>query len=698
MAAVPICRRTFAAMAVAFALGGTATAGVAEPKSLEPHVLLQPADFDRINALARAEPWAEKIRANLVRAAEAWPAQHLKEYGLKEWAPPAEGGGWGGDYICPEHGARLKFSPGHNACPICGKDYHGWPYDYAAFLWRHEANATAVRDLGLAFRLTGNAAFAGKARVILLAYAQLYPTMPIRSHKDWPTAGSRSGGRVTSQTLNESDWAQTMAFGYDLVRATLTPEDRAVIERDVLRSASDVVARRERSLGNWTARHNAGHLAVGLVIGDKALVELAINSEFGLRDELRRGVTAEGPWHEGSWGYHFYVMGPLIRACEMAARAGIAVPEAENLRKMLDAPLACMLPDGTLPNFNDSGFTALRNYAVYYDIGFRLFGDPRYLRIVRGAERSLDALLWGSAAAGEGALPELGSAVLPGAGFAMLRASGTDHTVAVKFGVHGGGHGHFDKLNFVSFAHGRSQAVDPGTQSYAYKTHKTWDKITVSHNTVVLDETTQAESTGKLLEWHPGELATAVRLDAGPAYKDARLDRLLVHTAGYTLDVLDVTTTDGAVHRIDWVYHNTGRATSPLTLTPYTAFPGKEGYQHLTAARGALTASAWDATFSQPGGGMRVHMLGEIGTTVVLGEGLGQDLTIPVPFAMARRQATATRFITVLEPFSGTSRLRGVRLKRPDVVEVTSDSGVDEISLIPDRFEFIHTGPAPAKP
>ena len=662
----------------------------------EPTLLLNRGDFTRINDRARSEPWVAAQRDDLLRRAEDWPAAHVREYGLEKWAPPAEGGGWGGHYICPDDGARLEFSPGHNRCPQCAKDYHGWPYDYVIYTVRHGANALAVRDLGIAYRLTGNAAYAVKARAILAAYASIYPAMPIRSHKGWPEVGSRSGGRVTSQTLNESDWVARLAFGYDLIRETMSADERAVVERDVLRSASDVVARRERSLGNWTVRHNAAHLAVGRVLKDQALIDLAIQSEFGFRDELRRGVTAEGPWHEGSWGYHFYTMEPLFLMAEMTARAGLAVPELGNLKKMLDAPLACMLPDGTLPNFNDSGFTSLRLYSRYYDIGFRLFGDRRYLRIVRDAERGFEAMLWGATEVGEGALPELGSTLLREAGFATLRAAGNDHTIAVKFGAHGGGHGHYDKLNFVSFAHGRSQAVDPGTQSYAYKTHHTWDKVTVAHNTVVLDETTQAESTGRLLEWHPGEVASAVRVDAGPVYKNTQIERLLVHTADYALDVVDVATTDGATHRIDWVYHNAGTVTSPLGLTKYAAFPAVNGYQYLTETRAAVTNVAWDATFAQADCGVRLHMLGADGTTVVLGNGLGQDLTVPVPFAMARRTGRATRFVTVIEPFRATSQVRDARLVRPDVIEVVTPKGVDEIVVTAGQFKFTRKAPPTA--
>ncbi len=653
-----------------------------------PSLLFNRADAARINERARTDPWVATQRDDLLRRAEAWPADHLKRFGLAEWVAPWERGGWSGNYICPEHGVTLVFSPGHNVCPVCQKDYHGWPYDHVIILRRHSDNSNAVRDLGLAYLLSGNTAYAAKAKKILLAYAEFYPALSIGSHKDWPRPGSRSGGRISSQTLNESDWVIEMAFGYDLIRETLTPAERTFIERDVLRSASDVIARRGRSLGNWTARHNAAHLAVGLVLQDKALVDLALNSEFGFRDQLRRSVTSEGAWHEGSWGYHFYAMSALFLTQEMAARAGLAVPELGKLKLMLDVPLECVLPDDRLPNFNDSGFTPMSITAARYETGFRIFGERRYLKVARSAPRGLDSLLWGAENVGEGEVPELRSSVLPETGFATLRAAGSDYTVAVKFGAHAGGHSHFDRLNFVSYAFGRGQATDPGSQSYAYKTHKTWDRVTVAHNTLVVDESSQAESVGKMLEWHPGDTATAIRLEDTTSYPGVRLERLLVHTAGYTLDVYAAEAKDGKTHRFDWIYHNAGTAASPLALAPYPALPQQNGYQHLSDPRAADTASEWEATFTQKDSSIRLRMLGEAGTTVVLGHGLGEDLSVPVPFALARRQGATARFVTLLEPFQGDSRIRSFRLVAPDTVRVESAAGVDEIVIAPGRFKF----------
>lgn len=683
-------------LALVFAglLAATAVAVAADPVPA-PSLLANASDFARIDALARTEPWAAAVRADLLRRADLWPAAYLQAYGLKQWTAPWQRGGWASNYICPEHGVRLEFSPERNTCPVCGKDFQGWPYDHEIYRRQHQENSAAARDLGLAFRLSGDATYAAKAKRILLAYAEIYPALSIGSHKDWPRPGSRSGGRVTSQTLNESDFITEMAFAYDLVRETLTPAERTLVERDLLRNGSDVIARRTRSLGNWTARHNMAHLAVGLVLQDQTLIDLALNSRFGLTDQMRRSITAEGVWHEGSWGYHFYAMSAVFLTCEMAARARIDVPEWDKLRLALNAPLESALPDASLPNFNDAHFTPLTDGALSYEMGLRMFGDRRYLRVVRQAPRGIESLLWGAEHVGEGEMPELASSILPEIGFATLRAAGSDHTVAVKFGPHAGGHSHFDRLNFVSFAHGRMQAIDPGTQSYSFPIHKTWDRQTVAHNTLVVDESSQAESAGKLLEWLPGRDATALRLEDTTSYPQARLERLFVHTAGYTLDVFTAAATDGQAHRFDWIYHNAGTAASPLALAPHSDLPKGNGYQHLGDPRGADTASDWEATFAQPDSALRLRMLGEAGTTVVLGHGLGEDLSVPVPFALARRRGETARFVTLLEPFQGDSRIRSFRLVAPDTVRVESAAGVDEIVIAPGRFTFTRR---PAQP
>jgi hypothetical protein len=657
------------------------------PVFCQPRLLLDARDFERIRKLAATHPWAATVLGELRRRADNWPSDHEREFGLSQWALPTAGAGWSHAYVCPDHGVRLKQDGGKNLCPIDGKDYHGWPIDNVVYMQRNDDNAGAARDLGLAFRLTGNPAYAEKARRIFSAYADLYLRLPIHDNDNRPN--TKTGARVLSQTLSEAKWLVPLAFGYDLVRDSMPAAERERFETNVLRGAAAVIRRNDAGKSNWQSWHNAALLAAGLLTGDKELVTLAIDGPGGFRFQLRESITPDGPWYEGAWGYHFFALDPLFLTREMAERANLAVPEAPALKRMLDAPLECVFPDGSLPAFNDSGGSRLAGEARYYEIGYRLFHDPRYLAVLDGTTRGREALLWGEASLPAGRPPELSSAVLPVAGVATLRVRGSDHTVGIKFGPHGGGHGHNDKLTFVSYANGARQAADPGTQAYAAPSHSTWDKTTVAHNTIVVDEHTQEQSTGRLLDWFPLPDATAIRLSAGPVYPGIEMELTLVHTADYTLDVAEARATGSSTHRFDWLYHNFGKASCSLPLEPSAGLPHNNGYQHLTGTAAAHTSEAWQATFTQPEASLRLYMLGGPDTTVVLGQGLGPDLRVPVPFAMARRQGTSARFVALEEPYRSAPRVKSVREYGNGIFTVELEQATDEIRISPGEFTLV---------
>jgi hypothetical protein len=654
---------------------------LALPAFAGPGLLLAPGDLDRIQKLAHDEPWAAKIVGDLVRSCDDWPARHVREYGLKEWALPPEGAGWSHAYVCPDHGVRLNQKAGKNLCPIDGKDYHGWPIDQVVYMHRNDDNAQAVRNLGLAFRLTGKRVYLDRARVIINAYSDLYPKLPIHDNNN--KLDTKTGARIMSQTLSEAGWLVPLAFGYDLVRDALTVDERTRFETNVLRNAAAVIRRYDAGKSNWQSWHNAALLAAGLLVNDRELVTLALDGPSGFKFQAREAITPDGAWYEGAWGYHFFALSPMLLTREMAVRAGITLPEAAVLKRMLDAPLACVFPDHTLPNFSDSGYTNIAGEARLYDMGYRIFQDPRYLAVASAAPRGIESLLWGAGRL-EGQKPEpLNSELQESAGIAILRVAGSDHTLAIKFGPHGSGHGHFDKLSFISYANGARQAVDPGTQAYAAKTHDTWDKMTIAHNTISVDGQVQKAATGKLLEWLPKPDMTAIRVSAGPVYPGIDLERLLVHTAEYTLDVFTARATDSASHQFDWMYHNYGAETTALPLEPFQFEERTNGYQHLTETRAAKTDVPWQVDFT----GLRIRMLGEVETTVVTGLGLGPDLRVPVPFVLARRTGPYARFVTLYEPGTVVTSFTS----SGDTVTVQSAQWRDDISVKPGAVSRIRT-------
>lgn len=666
----------------------TALFVLALPALAAPQLLLNRTDIGRIRHAAATDPWAKAQVAELIRYAGEWPAQHVREFGLAKWAVPREGAGWSHDYVCPVHGVRLRQDAGKNICPIDDKDYHGWPVDNVVYMQRNDDNAEAARNLGLAFQLTGNGEYAEKARQIFSAYAEIYGKLPIHDNRN--RLNTKSGARVMSQTLSESKWLVPLAFGYDLVREEMPADERARFEAQVLAAAAEVIQRNDEGKSNRQSWDNAALLAVGLILHDQKLVEKAVNGPSGLDFQLRESITPDGPWFEGSWGYHFFALDPLLLTVEMMRHNHIPTAHESELKKMLDAPLFCVFPDGTLPNFNDSGLTRLTGESRWYEIGYQLFHDARYLYLLSGHSRPLEGLLWGAPSLPEGKSIELASELLPVAGVATLRVKGSDHTVAVKFGPHGGGHGHYDKLTFISYANGAHLAADPGTQAYGAKTHDTWDKMTVAHNTVAVDEHTQAQSTGKLLEWNPGPEATEIRLSAGLVYPNIEIERTLVQTAGYLLDVVTARSSDGSTHKFDWFYHNFGSLGTRAPMLPFSGLPQEYGYQHLSETQSAVTGDAWQASFKQKDANLQFEMLGALDTRVVTGKGLGPDLRVPVAFVMVRREGSSVRFAALYVPYREASALKGFRAISDTEYEVEMAGSKDRVTIAPGKFSVHH--------
>src|ERR1700722_3992408 len=196
-------------------------------------------------------------------------------------------------------------------------------------------------------------------------------------------------------------------------------------------------------------------------------------------------------------------MRPLTETAALQKRHGMDLWKQEPaLASMFHSPLGVMMPDGKLPAFNDSEEVRLYNNASLYELAYENTRDPMFLAVLDNAPRiSKEALLFGVATLPEAKKSLLKNAVFPESGYAMLRAKNTDLNIILKFGAHGGGHGHYDKLGEIIYAECRTQAVDPGTQLYGMALHKEWDQMSVAHNTITADELRQDQATGKLIAW-----------------------------------------------------------------------------------------------------------------------------------------------------------------------------------------------------
>jgi hypothetical protein len=103
------------------------------------------------------------------------------------------------------------------------------------------------------------------------------------------------------------------------------------------------------------------------------------------------------------------------------------------------------------------------------------------------------------------------------------------------------------------------------------------------------------------------------------------------------------------------------------------------------------------ADFETPQRNLRLWMLGAPETTVITGAGLGPDLTLPVPFAIARRTGQSAAFLTLMEPYAAAPRISKFQQLPDGSLRIEGDTFTDTFRLTPEgvqSFNRCSSGPA----
>jgi oligo-alginate lyase len=622
---------------------------------------------------------------------------------MRPVALPPRGGNWGHNYVCPIHGAHLEQGrkigqwQWEHICPVGNHVLTGDPskatldFDGNAMMAAHLNFAQQVLDDGLVFQVTGDARYARQAREILLAYAGKYLSYPVHDNQGRP--GGR-GGHVASQSLTEATWLIAIAQGADLVWDTLSDEDRRAIEEKILRPAlNEIIIPQKYGIHNIQCRQNSAIGLTGFFLGDQKLISLAIDDpQSGYRQQLAKGVNADGLWLEGSSGYHFFTIEGLWPLAEAARNCGIDLYGAK-LKSMFDGPFAIAMPNLMLPNFNDSGVSPLRERASAYELAFARFHDARYVSLF-GKRDNRMALIIGAITLPAGqAIGETKSRNLTAAGYAVLQqGAGTNATwLATKYGPHGGGHGHPDKNTFILYTHGQILSPDAGTHSYGSPLHTGWDKTTLAHDTLVVDEKSQAPAQGKCLAFGKTNGVDFSVTDAGRIYTNASVNftRTVAMLTTNLVVIVDQIQAD-APHTYDLAYHQmgvwdglpAGEAWSPPSV------PGYKYFTQTTTRKNAAGATLqtkmtdnWSASVILAGGEL---------TEVITGYGILKTTEDLVPLLLQRRRAQNTAFVWAVSMDGAPVKLSvldvkdaaGKILPRTEAVRVEVNFGKTQRTLL----------------
>lgn len=604
----------------------------------------------------------------------------VSEFEGRPVAVPEKPGGYYHGYFCPEHGVQLVFDPTATAkhrCPVDGLQYHGERYDAGWRWFANERLSHAALSSALLWRLEEKErTHLFRATEILMDYAARYGLYRT-DLQERPNPGI-----ATYTTLDESVWLLPLARAFDLVREAL-PDGKAreIAGRLLAPAAEHLVRHHYRGIHNFACWQNAAIGTVGFVLGREDLVDLSIHAEYGFEAQVREGVLADGLWYEGSFSYHFYALAALAAQAQAACHVpGLDLHEHPALRAMLRAPIACAYPDGSLPATNDCWyFTSLVGdcchgvppAAAFYELGWAWYGDRRFAQVLHLAYEhrprdSLEALLFGRRT-----IPQVEPAPQPSthlshSGYVILRPSATacsegQQHLLLKYGPHGGRHGHPDKLSLSLFAHGRRWSPDLGTPGYGFELCKTWYRQTISHNTVTIDGLSQTAAQGQACAFRgEGEFQVAdatVAWEEGPYARVTMRRAILARRArmarsGYFLDLFLVQA--GRRRRMDWIYRSRGACDSDLVLAASGTLDAEgEGYQHVTEARRAVVAGDFAVNWRLGEAGLILFAAGAPGSEIILGSAPGNPATERQSLLINRRHAAATAYLSVFHFYHG---------------------------------------------
>lgn len=641
---------------------------------MDNHALLPPlADWERAHSR-----WSDPAYADARRAVEDRARAALGP----DLRPVTEPGGWGHAFYCPDHVEPLEFEPVRPAahrCPVDGKLFQGEDFDGG---WVCALNARimgGMQSAAVVWRLDGDTAHRDYVLEVVMRYAEIYPDLP-------PYGRWAGKGRITGQSLEEAVWALGVVDVVDRMGDALDTGQRATIDTGLLRPLADhLLEQRLLRIHNIECWHLASLATLGVALDDEALIAAAVDGPTGLHAQFDNGILDDGWWVEGSPHYHFYMATAMLHAVRALRERRPDLADRPDLREMLITPLAMVRDDLSLPAFNDGWHSislpnALGIYAGHYEIGHALWADPRFGQVLaavrdRGQVRASEAaLLYGPDLAAPAAPTPVAwprKDLHPSSGYAILRDD--DRSLFLKYGPHGGGHGHPDKLQVDWFAHGVRLAPDAGSPAYTSPLQGPWFRQTLAHSTVVVDGESQPPGTGELLahtttsaaspigladatvawipgatpEWGGSWLAEPKSPTVG-RYGGVRLRRTVLWHPRYWIDLVTARTpADG--REVELLFHHRGVRSSAPDLVAVTE-RGDGPYAHLATTQGmSAPARCWDASWQVEGVTTRLWAYDPVGGRVVMA-------TSPTSPPAEHRQTTLRRahgqdlaFISVVE-------------------------------------------------
>jgi len=415
---------------------------------------------------------------------------------------------------------------------------------------RHKRNFFVMQMAGNLYQITEEDKYAEYIKETLMAYAKIYPTLPLH-----PTQKSYATGKIFWQCLNDANWLVYVSQAYDAIYDYLKPKERKYLETDLFRPMADFLSLDNPRFFNRVHNHSTwANAAVGMIalamdddeLLDRALYGMHIDKSLALEKDndggfiykegmLQAGFLAQldgsfapdGYFTEGPY-YLRYAIFPFLIFSKalsnkmpdldiMNYRDGIMTKAIYALLNQTDA-------NGLFFPLNDSqkGMSwEARELVTAVDILYS--EDPSNKTLLDIARRQNKVLLDDTGYMVAAALKN-GEAE-PYTQHPMIFGDGEDGTeggigilrnqetvLVMKYSAQGMGHGHYDKLSYSLYDSAGEVVQDYGSSRWVnvdqkgggryLKENKTFAKQSIAHNTVVINETSHYEGKIEKGEMH----------------------------------------------------------------------------------------------------------------------------------------------------------------------------------------------------
>lgn len=523
-------------------------------------------DYGAIKAKIEKYEWARKVYE---------PMKESCDWFVENWHDdPARVCGWGHHYVCQKCGTSLKFdknNPGAQICPACGHANYGRAIEAWNCSYRGSADGNAFHA-AILYKLTGEKKYLDYIKKILNFYLENYEKLNV-----W-VVHPMYLGRLTGQHLTDDGSVIQLITAMSIVRDELD-------ESFVKELGDKFFLRQGRFLKPFCYYINnipvwdlCAIATIGLFYHDDELVDYAFNSEYGLINQVKLGLTKDNFWYEGSVHYHFYCISPMTNLYYYAVSSGYKADFIEQwgrtLKAMYVLPAQLAFENGCLPNPNDGWpYITLANFGAAYDTISACFDDPmlkwvcanvydgRIPNITHEGEYRANAggmqrLLFGLMPEDYDKYkrPYVGTRVWADTNFSELRKDGLE--VFFKYGLIIGAHSHFDIMNFELYRKGEMLSYDLSTNGYGSFLFQ-WQQGSLSHNTVVTDMSDMPKKgKGELLEFD--EAKGRIKALNRDVYPGVDYTRELVASDGCLDDVFECKDGSGTAHTYDYMFYCNG--------------------------------------------------------------------------------------------------------------------------------------------